>query len=225
MPKDKSPKVVTIYGRLSYPVFTMANAIQRNTKSKFPKKPEDVTAEFHLLVEQGQLDKLVNHVKTEFLPYCLAQSAAGESRDALTQGEIDRLLKLIDAQDWEAQPPYIPIKPVSEKTAEKAPEAVASIKIVGNKGTDIREMAIVEEENQLVVPEPDLLKFPVVRPIGQTVHNMYGGCYAVATLNLYAYISGKLPGFSASAGTCVFKADGDPFGGGVAIDEDEIFLD
>jgi hypothetical protein len=54
---------------------------------------------------------------------------------------------------------------------------------------------------------------------------MYGGCYVAATLNLYAFISGKLPGFSASASVAVFKADGDRFGGGTAVDEDEIFLD
>ena len=66
---------------------------------------------------------------------------------------------------------------------------------------------------------------PGVRRICQTVHSMYPGCFVAATLNLYGFLSGKKPGFSASASTAIFKADGDRFGGGVDFDEDEIFLD
>lgn len=221
----KNPKTVTVYGRLSFPNFNYQQAVARNAKSQFPKDAADVAPDFNLLVEQTQLDKLVNHVKTEFLPYCLEQSTKGEKRDALTKAEVDRVLKLIDSGDFEAQPPYICIKPVADKTAELAPEAVASIKVVGNKGTDIELKAIVNSEDELLVPDPDLLVFPVIKPIGQTVHQMYGGCYVAATLNLYAFISGKLPGFSASASVAVFKADGERFGGGTSVDEDEIFLD
>ena len=220
-----NPKNVTIYGRLSFPNFNYQQAVARNAKSNFPKDAADVAPDFNLLVEQAQLDKLVNHVTGEFLPYCLDQSNKGEKRDALDQGQVDRIVKLIESEDWEAQPPYIPIKPVPEKTADLAPEAVANIKVVGNKGVDLELKAIVNSEDELLVPDPDLLSYPVIKPIGQTVHTMYGGCYVAATLNLYAFISGKLPGFSASAGVAVFKADGDRFGGGVAVDEDEIFLD
>ena len=117
------------------------------------------------------------------------------------------------------------MKPVPEKTQALAPEAVAMIKISGQRGLDIDLKAIVTSEDELNVPDPDQLAFPIVKPIGQTVHRMYGGCYVAATVNLYAFVSGKLPGFSASAGTAVFKADGDRFGGGVDVDEDEIFLD
>jgi len=222
---DKNPKTVTIYGRLSFPNFCYQQAVVRNQMSQFPKAPEDVTPDFNLLVEQAQLDKLVTHVRDVFLPYCLAQSVAGEKRDALTQAEVDRILKLIDSGDFEAQPPYICIKAVPEKTRELAPEAVASIKVAGNRGVDVELKAIVNSEDELAVPDPDILTFPVIKPIGQTVHNMYGGCYVAATLNLYAFIKGKLPGFSASASTAVFKADGDRFGGGVSVDEDEIFAD
>lgn len=220
-----NPKTVTIYGRLSFPNFTMAQAIARNAGSQFAKPEADVAPDFNLLVEQAQLDKLTKHVLSEFLPYCVQQSSKGEKRDALTQADADRIVKLIESGDWDAQPPYICIKSVSEKTAALAPEALASIKVVGNKGQDIELKAIVTSEDELAVPDPDLLAFPVIKPIGQTVHRMYGGCYVAATLNLYAFISGKLPGFSASAGVAVFKADGDSFGGGVAVDEDEIFLD
>jgi len=221
----KNPKTVTIYGRLSFPNFNYQQAVARNAKSNFPKDAADVAPDFNLLVEKPQLDKFLTHVRDEFLPYCLEQSNKGEKRDALDKGQVDRILKLIDSEDWEAQPPYIPVKVVPEKTADLAPEAVANIKISGNKGVDIELKAIVNNEDELLVPDPDLLTFPVIKPIGQTVHQMYGGCYVAATLNLYAFISGKLPGFSASAGTAVFKADGDRFGGGVTVDEDEIFAD
>lgn len=222
---SKNPKTVTIYGRLSFPNFNYQQAVARNAKSQFPKDAADVAPDFNLLVEQSQLDKLVDHVTNEFLPYCLAQSNAGEKRDALDKKQVDQLLKLIKSGDYETQPPYISLKPVAEKTADLAPEAVASVKVVGNKGTDIELKAIVQSEDELLVPDPDLLQFPVIKPIGQTVHQMYGGCYVAATLNLYAFISGKLPGFSASASVAVFKADGERFGGGVSVDEEEIFMD
>lgn len=221
-----SPTTVTIYGRLSFPNFSYQQAVARNAKSKFAKAdPSEVAPDFNLLVEPTQLKKFVDHITTQFLPYCLQQSTAGEKRNALDKAQVDKILKLINAEDWDSQPPYIAIKPIAEKTALLAPECVASIKVVGNKGTDIELKAIVNDESELLVPDPDLLKFPVIKPIGQTVHNMYGGCYVAATLNLYAFISGKLPGFSASASVAVFKADGERFGGGAAIDEDEIFLD
>lgn len=221
----KSPKNVTIYGRLSFPTFDYTQAVAKNSKSSFPKEAADVTPDFNLLVEQPQLDKLKAHVLNEFLPYCLEQHNKGEKRDALDQKQVDKIVKIIEAEDWDSQPPYIPIKPVPAKTTELAPEALASIKVTGNKGTDMIQQAIVQDESELAVPDPDRVDYPAILPIGQTVHSLYGGCYAAATLNLYAFVSGKLPGFSASAGVCVFKADGDRFGGGVAVDEDEMFLD
>lgn len=221
----KNPKTVTIYGRLSFPNFNYAQAVARNAKSNFPKDAADVAPDFNLLVEQTQLDKLIAHVKQEFLPYCVEQGGKGEKRDALSQADADRIIKLLDSGDFDAQPPYVSIKSVPEKTRDLAPEAVASIKVTGNKGVDIELKAIVNSEDELLVPDPDLLAFPVIRPIGQTVHQMYGGCYVAATLNLYAFISGKLPGFSSSASVAVFKADGERFGGGTSIDEDEIFAD
>lgn len=224
--QDKSPKVVTIYGRLSYPVFEYNRAVQRNQTSQFKKAdPAEVTPEFHLLVEEDQLNKLVTHVKQVFLPYCVEQSNKGEKRDALTQAEADRILKLIDSEDWDSQPPYIPIKAVGDKTTDKVPEAVASIKVVGNKGVDVELKAVVNDEDELINPDGSVIDFPTIVPIKESVHQMYAGAYVGATLNLYAFISGKLPGFSGSASTAVFKADGERLGGGVQVDEDEMFMD
>ena len=222
----KSPKNVTIYGRLSFPTFDYQQAVAKNAKSNFAKAdPADVTPDFNLLVEQPQLDKLKAHLLNEFLPYCLEQHSKGEKRDALDAKQVERLTKMIESEDWEAQPPYICIKPVPEKTQDLAPEAMASVKVLGNKGTDVQQQAIVQDESELAVPDPDRVDYPAILPIAQTVHSLYGGCYAAATLNLYAFVSGKLPGFSAAASVCVFKADGDRFGGGVSIDEDEMFMD
>lgn len=222
----KSPKNVTIYGRLSFPTFDYQQAVAKNAKSQYAKAdPADVTPDFNLLLERAQLDKLKTHILDEFLPYCVEQEKKGDKRDALTQAQADKIAKIIEDEDWDNQPPYICIKPVPEKTMDLAPEALASVKVLGNKGTDIVQQAIVQDESELAVPDPDRVSYPAILPIGQTVHTLYGGCYAAATLNLYAYISGKQPGFSAAASVCVFKADGDRFGGGVAVDEDEMFLD
>lgn len=220
----KNPQTVTIYGRLSYPTWTHAEAVARNAGSNYPQPPEQVTAEFNLLLEQAQVDKFITHVKGEFLPFCLDQFQKNEKRNALDDKQIQRILQVLEG-DLENQPPYVPLKVVPEKTAPLAPEAVAMIKIKGPRQADIEQLAIVQSEDELAVPDPDLLQFPVVKPIRQTVHQMYAGCYVAATVNLYAFLSGKTPGFSASASKAVFKADGDRFGGGVDIDEDEIFLD
>lgn len=219
-----NPQNVTIYGRLSWPVWTHKEAVERNVKSKFPQPAENVTAEFNLLLEQAQLDKFLQHVESVYLPFTKQRFNDGETKNALDDKQIKAVLNVLHS-DFEMQPPYIPLKPVPEKTLELAPEAVAMLKVKGPRQADIELKAIVNSDTELVVPDPDLLKFPVVKPINQTVHQMYGGCYAAATLNLYSFISGKTPGFSASAGVAVFKTDGDRFGGGVAVDEDEIFLD
>jgi Protein of unknown function (DUF2815) len=225
MATAKNPKTVTITGRCSFPNFSYQQSVVRNGKSQYPKDAADVTPDFNLLVEEHMLDRLVAHIKDEFLPYCLDQSNKGEKRDALTAAQVKQILKIVDSGDWADQPPYIPIKVIGEKTALLAPECVANIKVNGNKGVDIEQKAVVNDEDELLVPDPDQLQYPFIAPIGKTVHQIYGGCYVAATLNLYAFVSGKFPGFSASASVAVFKADGDRFGGGVSVDEDAIFAD
>lgn len=217
---------VTVYGRLSFPVWTMAEALARNAAApaNVQKKDEQVAPEFNLLLEQAQLDKYVNFVKTKFLPFCVQQQAAGEKRNALTQKEADAILRVLDS-DWEMQPPYISLKPVSEKSLALAPASAAMLKVVGNRGRDLELLAIVRDESELAVPDPDIIKFPVVKPLHQTIHQMYPGAYVAATLNLYSFISGKTPGFSSSASKAVFREDADRFGGGVELDEDALFED
>lgn len=222
----KNPKNITIYGYYSFPKETYKEAVEWNQKSDYPKPDvSKIAPEFHILVEKPQLEKLVKHLKDEYLPFVAQRHKAGETRDALDPAQVQRLEKWLDAEDWGAQPPYMPIKLVHDKTAEMVPEAMASIKVLGIPGKDLILKAIVNSEDELAVPDPDLLQFPVIKNLSETVHDMSAGCIVAATLNLYSFVSGKLPGISASASTVVFKSEGVAFGGGTDVDEDEIFID
>ena len=221
----KNPKTVTIYGRLSFPVWTAKEAYDRSQKGSYPAADISSAApDFQLLVEDKQFEKFMNHVENELFTYCIQQGAAGEKRDVLDANEVKKLLEGLQG-DLADQTFNTPVKAVHEKTAPLAPEAVAAIKCIGSKGVDLELKAIVNNEDELAVPDPDLITFPVIKPINQTVHSFYPGCYVAATLNLYAYHNGKHPGFSAGVSTAVFKADAERFGGGVTIDEDEMFMD
>jgi hypothetical protein len=220
-----SPKTVTIWGRLSFPTWTAQEAYDRNLRGNYPSKDvASASPDFQLLVDDAQWSKLLKHITDVFLPYCAEQNSKGESRDALEPAEVKMLLDGITG-DLAAQMCNTPAKPVSEKSAEFAPEAVATIKCIGPKGGNIELKAIVNNENELAVPDPDLLSFPVILPIERTSHQMYPGANVAATLNLYSYRNGKLPGFSAGVSAAVFKADNDRFGGSVDVDEAEMFLD
>ncbi len=221
-------KNCTIYGRLSFPTWTAQEAYDRSQSGQYKAESvEKAAPNFQLLLEDTQLDKLRTHITDVYFPYTVAREAAGEKRDILTPAEVKALTEQIMSPDFDG--PYnTPFRAVHEKTAPLAPEAVAAVKIIGNKGENIVQKAIVNEENELLVPEADLIWTPgtrVIRPIGATVHEMYPGCYVGVTVNLYSYHNGKLAGFSAGGSVAVFKADGERFGGGLAIDEDEIFMD
>jgi hypothetical protein len=221
---NTSPKTVTIYGRLSFPTFTAKEAFDLSQKGQYPAKDVASAApSFSLLVGQTQWEKFLKHATEVFLPYCETQHAKGDKKDSLDPNEVKQLIAGLS--DLENQLFNSPAKPVHEKSAALAPDAVATVKCIGPKGGDIELKAIVNSESELSVPDPDLLSFPAVRPINATVHSMYPGCYVAATLNLYAYHNGKHPGFSAGVTTAVFKMDGDRFGGSIAVDEDDIFLD
>lgn len=224
---DKN-KTVTIYGRISFPRFTAKEDFELSQKSQYPAKDvASASPSFLLLVKQDQWDLFYNHVVNTFLPYCAEQHAKGEKKDSLDPNEVAQLIAGLS--DLEHQIFNTPAKPVHEKSKDLAPEAVATIKCIGPRGGDINLKAIVDDESQLSVPDPDLLVSKSNRklvPIGNTVFSMYPGAYVAATLNLYAYHNGKHPGFSAGVTTAVYKMDGgERFGGSVDVDEDAIFLD
>ena len=225
---DKNPKQITIKGRLSFPRFTHKEAVAANDKSKFKKAdPNEVSTEFNLLVEQDQLDKLKTHILDVMIPYIENQVANKEKRDALNPKLIQKIKDKIAAEDWDGSP-FLPMKVVSEKNAEVAPEAAASIKITGPKGADITLKARVEDESQLVIPDPDILTWPTIVPLDKSVFQMYAGAYVAATLNLFAFESSStINGISAGANTAVYlgNLEGARFGGGTDVDEDDIFMD
>jgi hypothetical protein len=216
---------VTLWGRLSFPTWTAQEAYDRNLKGNYPSKDvASASPDFQLLLNDVQWAKFLKHATEVFLPYCAEQNKKGEKKDALEDREVKMLIDAITG-DLSDQLVNTPVKAVSEKSAELAPEAVATLKCIGPKGGDIELKAIVNGEDELSVPDPDLLQFPVILPINKSVHQMYPGCNVAATLNLYAYRNGKNPGFSAGVSVAVFKSDNDRFGGSVSVDEDEMFLD
>lgn len=231
MATTKNPKSITIRGRLSFPVFEHAMAVERNKTSKFPKPNEkDITTEFNLLIEQTQFDRLRTHILDEFLPYVEERVAAGEKKDVLEPAQIKKIRAMLaEGGDWLDNPPHLPMKEVSEKNKEQMPEAVASVKVVGPKGADVNLQATVYSEDQLKVPDADILAFPVVKPLGETIFDMYPGAVVGATLNLYAFFNSKsVNGISAGANTAVYLGnfEGERFGGGApAVDLEEIFMD
>lgn len=220
-----NPKSVTFYGRLSYPTFTAQEAYDRSLKGSYPAKDVASAApDFLLLVTEAQFKKVLDHCVNVFLPYCKEQHDKGEKRDALEAGEVKKLIESIQG-DLADQVYNSPFKLVSDKTADLAPDAVAAVKVIGPKGEDFILKAIVNDESELSVPDPDILQFPVIKPLSATTHQMYPGAVVAVTVNLYAYRNGKLPGFSAGANVAVFRSDAERFGGGVDVYTDEIFLD
>lgn len=224
-PAQKNPKVVTVMGRLSFPTFSAEAAYDRSQKGDYPAKSvAEAKPDFQLLLPQTQHDKLMAAITDNFLPYCIEQEKNGEKRDVLNDKEVKGLLAQLNADDYEGA--YnLPVKAVSEKSAELMPEAVSTLKVIGNAGVNIVQKAAVYSDADLSELGSDVTRFPAIVPLEQSVHELYAGCWAAVTVNLYAYHNGKNPGFSAGGTVCVFRKDDEPFGGGVGVDEDEIFAD
>ena len=222
--KEANPKKVTIYGRLSFPAFTTDAAFAFSQKGAYPSaSPEKSKPNFQLIVEEPQLKKFRNHVENVFFPYVVQQHKEGKKADALDEKNVKMLEQSVDALGTGIC--NTPFKEVTDQVLETFPEAKGVLKFMGNEGNDITLKAIVRDEDELKVPDPDILSFPIILDINETTHEMYAGAYVAVTCSLYAYTQGKLPGFAAGANTAVFKQDGDRIGSSDAIDEDEIFSD
>lgn len=224
---EKNPQNVTIRGRLSWPVWTYDMAVARDAKSKFPKKDKaDVRPGFDLLLDEVQAEKLINHLKDVFLPWCIEQEKAG-NKSALSAAQVKKLTKILDEAEWDVDGIVGLIKPVHEKSQEMAPEAVMSVKVNGFKGQDLERKAIVKDEGQLKNPVDDIV-IPargLIMPVADTTLELYPGSVVAATLNLFAF-TGANVGITASTSTAVFVADAERFGGGGStLDEDDIFMD
>jgi len=223
-----NPQNVTLKGRISFPAFTYAEALKRDAKSNFPKPDKaDVRPGFDLLLTQAQADKLVTHLRDVFLPWCIEQEKAGNNKSALTAAQAKKLLRVLDAGEWDVDGIVGLISAVHEKTAELAPEATMSVKVNGPKGQDLPRKAVVKSKDQLKNQVDDVVIAPrgEIFPLEDTTLDIYPGAYVAATLNLFAF-TGANVGITASTGAVIFVEDRDRFGGGGAvIDEDDIFLD
>lgn len=223
---EKNPQNITVRGRLSWPVWTIAEALKRNPKSKFPKPDDQVKASFNLLLGETQFEKLADHLKNVFFPWCIEQEKAGQ-KSGLTAAQVKKLTRNIDEADWETDSVFGLLSAVPEKSAELAPEAVVNLKVNGTKGRDLEQKAVVKDEEQLKNPTGDLVIPPrgLILPVADTNLELYPGSICAATINLFAFV-GAQPGVTASAGAVVFVQDADRFGGGgTTIDEDDIFMD
>lgn len=224
-------KNVTVRGRLSFPRFKHAEAVAFAANSQFDKNktPDQINSSFTLLLEQDQVDKLVAHVRDKYLPYAKEQNKKGEKKDGqLDPKLIERIEKFLDAGDWDMAPPHFPIKNINPKYADQTPECVARLDVKGPKAGDVILKARVEDETQMVVPDPDQLSYPVIKPLEQTVFEMYPGAYVAATLNLYSFaVSSTIFGIGAGANVAVYMGnlEGERLGGGTDIDESDIFED
>ena len=231
MATTPDPKNVTIRGRLSFPRFKHAEAVAFAANSQFDKiKPADqIASSFTLLLEPDQKDKLLKHITDVYLPYAAEQHKNGEKRDgALDPKLISKIEKWIEAGDLTDAPPFMPIKAINEKYQDQTPECVARVDIKGPKAGDVLLKARVENETQLVVPDPDQLSFPVIKPLEQTVFEMYPGAYVAATLNLFSWAASTANfGVGAGANVAVYMGnlDGERLGGGTDVDENDIFMD
>ena len=168
------------------------------------------------------------HVRDVYLPYAKAQNAAGEKMDGgLDPKFITKIEKFLEAGDWDDAPPHFPVRSINPKYQDQSPECVARLELKGPKGADIKLKARVEDETQLVVPDPDLLSFPVLKPLEQTSFEMYPGAYVAATLHLYSYFSSNsIYGIGAGANVAVYMGnlEGERLGGGGNdVDASDIF--
>lgn len=229
MPSNTDFKKVNIRGAVTYSNLTMDRAKANNERSKYPKAEADIATDFQLLLDEAQLEKLVAHITDVYLPEAVKRGKAGESKDAFDQKQADAIAEVLAEgakSNWDNVPPYVPVKPVYSKTLEVITWPVGTLRAGGPKGKDIEQLARVNSEDELKVPDPDLLSYPVLRPIGQTVHELYPGSWAYTTLNLGGYFQSKGNyGISAYANTLVFLEDRDRLGGGASLDTDDVFMD
>jgi len=220
------PKDITIRGRLSWPKFTMPEAIAFNNSSRFPKPADKVRPSFQLLLDDVQQDKLITYLKDEFLPWTIEQDKAGE-KSGLTAAQVKKLTKVLDAAEWDVDAVLGLIKPVHEKTADLAPESVSSLSVNGMPGRDIVRKAVVRSEDQLANPTDDVIvpARGLILPVEDTTLELYPGSYCAAQLNLFAFTAAGNPGITASTGTIIFVGEADRFGGGGSVvDEDDLFM-
>lgn len=215
---------VTVSGRLSFPAFTAQQAYDKSQNGKFKyKNVEEAKPNFDILLDQVNLDKVKAAIE-EQIAFAEERAKAGEQKNRLETSDADDMRAGLASNTWKSKLYQLPLKEIHEKTAPLAPEAVAALGVKGMAGTNLELRAIVQSEDEVTDPNYVFTK-PAILPIKDTVHDLYAGCNIKVTVNFYAYETSGTPGISCGASIVVFHRDNDRFGGGVALDEDEMFLD
>lgn len=219
-------KKLNIRGAITYSQFTMAQAKANNERSSYPDPEDRIAPSVQLLLDETQYERVRTHIIDVYLPEAVARAKAKEKKDAIEQKYADRIKANLENRELEG-PPYLLVKEVYAKSVEAVPWAVATLKFKGTAGRDIEKLARVNDESELRVPDPNALTFPTVRPIDETVHELYPGAWAYATLNLSGYFtSAGSYGISAYSNSVVFLENRDRLGGGGGVlDTEDIFLD
>lgn len=215
---------VTLSGRLSFPKFTAQQAFDSSQGSQYPAASVDeAKPSFDILLDQTNLDKLKAAIE-EHVAFAEQRAKDGEKKNKLEASDADDIRKGLASNTWKSKLYQLPIKEIHEKTAPLAPESVAAVTVRGQAGTNLELRAIVQSEDEVTDPNYVFTK-PAILPLKDTVHDLYAGCNIKVTVNFYAYYTQGTPGVTAGASIVVFHRDNDRFGGGVALDEDEMFLD
>ena len=215
-----------IRGRLSFNKLTAAEAYEEAITGPFAanaKSVADVKPYANLLLTQTQYERVLAKITDEFFPMCAEQYKIGDKEKyALSPADIKGLLQQIE----DGSGPYnTPFKLPSDRTLELMPDCVITMKLLGNAGGNFNVEAIVKDEKELAIPDPDRISFKnLILPIEDTKHKLYRGCWVIAPFQLYTYRNGKNPGFSAGGSDLVFSRNDTEFGGGVPIDAESIFL-
>lgn len=216
---------VTTYGRLSFPAWTAEQAYKNSLTSDYPvASPAEAAPSIVLLLDETQQQVVVDGIK-KAIETAVEADAKGE-KYGLKPADAKSLLAQLDEEGF-AGVHNLPIKPVNEKSQALAPDTVVQLTAKGYKGKDLVQKAIVRSENELAVNDGSVVKFPLILPIDESVHELYPGSYATVTIGLRPYYIGKVAGIAADIAqdTVVFKSNADRFGGGAELDVDAMFLD
>lgn len=228
MATDK-PKALTIRGRLSFPNFTYEQALRQNKKSDYPKADEKVRPNFNMLLTQVQQDKLIAYIKDEFLPWVEEQEKAypkASDKSGLSAANIKKITRALDEADWEVDKILGLLGPVPERTVDLAPEAVSSLRVTGFPRQDLTQKVLVTDLDQLKNPVDVVLPARgEFYPQEDTKVELYPGCHVAAQLDMWAFTAVGNPGITATTPAVLFIADGERFGGGGGIDEEDVFMD
>lgn len=215
----------TFTGRLSFPKWTAQEDWEKASPKYKKKTASEHSPSLELLLNQGQFDRYVAWLTTEFLPYTAKQYALDKSgKNALSPEKIKKIEAYLADIDSVTPPFPLALKPVQDASKTLAPDVVARVVIKGPLGGKIAQAALIRDPKQLLVDDgshkPPLR---MIVPIEDSIHELYPGCVAKVTAEPFVY--GDADGIRLTTGSCQFARDDTRFGGGPVVDTDAMFAD